>query len=247
MPIYTLSNIPSMRAQRYLGVSQRSLNTTLERLASGKRINNAQDDPAGLLLTTRFNRSITGWSQGAENLRMGLDLLSTADSFTTIILEDLNRLDELANESLNGLYSDEERALIDKEFQEIIPEIQRLATNTKYLGKTLLTGSLAVSIQSGEGSGNVVTVQIGCLTTGGNGLNVDGLTISTQAQASAVLSVLNATSFNQINSVMAEIGAQASAFTKSVDATDALVENLSSARDRIYLADLAAETTNLTN
>ncbi len=247
MPMYVLSNIQSMRAQRYLGIAQRGLNTTLERLASGKRINRAQDDAAGLLLATRLTRGIQAWNQGAENLRMGLDMLSTADSFSTIILEDLQRLNELANAALNGMLSDDERELLNKEFREIIPEIQRLAVNTKYLGQTLLAGNLTVSIRAGEGVGNVVTVQIGALTYGAGGLQISGISIGTIADASGALSILSGTAFPQITSVMAQIGAQAAAFTKSVDATDALVENLTSARDRILLADLAEETTNLTN
>jgi len=246
MPIFVLTNIPSMRAQRHLGVAQRALNTTLERLASGKRINRAEDDPAGLLVSNRLTRSIQSWQAGSDNLSMGLDLLHTADSYTTIILEDLERLNELANSAYNGLLSDTERALLNKEFTQIIPEIQRLAANTKFLGQTLLAGNLQVSVQAGEGTGNVVTVQIGTLTTGGTGLNISALTVSTQAQASTSLGALS-DAFTQMTSVIAQIGAQAAAFTKSVDATDALVENLTAAQSRIMNADLAEETTNLTN
>ncbi|MCM8827071.1 MAG: hypothetical protein NC904_06100 [Candidatus Omnitrophica bacterium] len=256
MPIYTLTNIPSMRAQRYLGIAQRVLNITLERLSSGKRINRAQDDAAGLLLVTRFTKSIQAWETGGNNLRMGLDLLSTADSFTSIILEDLHRLNELANQANNGLLSDDERELLNMEFREIVPEIQRLALNTRFLGKTLLTGSLAVNVQAGEGASNVVSVVIrwmsggagsGGLTIGGNGLNISALSIGTASEALSTLQSLSLYAFPRITNFMANIGAQAAAFTKSVDATDALVENLISSRGRIENADLAKETTNLTN
>ncbi|MBD3246397.1 MAG: hypothetical protein GF333_05235 [Candidatus Omnitrophica bacterium] len=247
MPIYVASNIPSERAQRYLGIAQRSLNTTLERLASGKRINSAQDDPAGLLMSNRLTRAVQAWDQGASNMRMGLDLLQTADSFMTIIEEDLLRMDELARESMNGLLTDDERNLLNKEFTEIIPEITRLTENTKYLGQTLFTG-LSVSLVAGEGAGNVVTVMINGMTTGAaGGLSITSLTIGTFSQASVAVGVLSAQAFPLLTSVIAQIGAQANAFTKSVDATDALVENLTAGRDRILLADLAQETTNLTN
>lgn len=246
MPLYILSNIQSMRAQRHLGIQQRGLNTTLERLASGKRINNAKDDPAGLLLSTRFGKSVTAWKSGSNSLRLGLDLISTADSYLTILVEDLERLYQLGSDAMNGLLSNNERALLNEEFTRIIPEMQRLAQNTKFLDQTLLAGGMTVSIRAGEGAGNNVTIQIGTLTTGNNGLNISSQTIGTQAAASAALSALSA-AFSTINQVIAEIGAQGNAFTKSVDAQDALVENLTAAKGRILNADLAQETTNLTN
>jgi flagellin len=256
MPIYVLSNIPSIRAQRNLGITQRALNTTLERLATGKRINRASDDPAGLLLSSKETKSIVAWNQGAENMRLGLDMLNTADSFTTIILEDLQRLNELANAAKNGLISDEERALLDLEFQQIIPEIDRLGENTQFLGRTLLGGGVSVEVQAGEGINNVITVRLkwisagasGGLTSGAaGGLAIDTLSIDTLANASNALTTLSRLSFPRIHDFMSRVGAQSAAFIKSVDATDALVENLTAARDRILLADLAEETTNLTN
>lgn len=159
MPIFIQSNIPSIRAQRNLGVAQRALNATLERLATGKRINRASDDPAGLLLSSRLTTSIQAWSTGADNLRLGLDLLNTADSFMTIVNDNLLRLNELANQAMNGLLSDDERSLLDQEFKEIIPEIQRLTQNTTFLGQTLFVG-LSVSVVAGDGVSNVVTVMI---------------------------------------------------------------------------------------
>ncbi len=247
MPIYTLTNIPSMRAQRYLGVAQRSLDTALERLSSGKRINNAGDDPAGLLLSTRFGRSVTAWDTGANNLRMGLDMLKTADSFSTIVKEDLQRMYELASQAKNGLLSDSERELLDKEFKEIIDEVERLTEQTKYLGRGLLNGSTNISIQAGEGTSNVVTVAISTITTGNNGLAISNLGISTFGRACTAVSALSTISFERLANVVAEIGAKVNAFGKSIDATDALVENLTSAQSRIENADLAEETTNLTN
>lgn len=246
MPMYVLNNIPSMRAQRHLGVQQRGLNTTLERLASGKRINNAKDDPAGLLLSTRLGKSVTAWNSGTNSLEMGLDLLSTADSYLTILVEDLSRLYQLASDAMNGLLSDGERALLDEEFQEIIPEMDRLAVNTKFLDQTLLAGSLVATIRVGEGTGNNVNITIGTLTIGANGLNIDTLSITSLQAASAALQALS-NAFSSINQVIAEIGAMGNAFTKSVDAQKALVENLSAAQGRIMNADLAEETTNLTN
>lgn len=235
-----------MSAQRNLGIQQRSLNTTLERLASGKRINSAKDDPAGLLLATRFGKSVTAWQSGTNSLNLGLDLISTADSYLTVMVEDMERLYQLASDAMNGLLSNDERALLNEEFTRIIPEMQRLALNTKFLDQTLLAGGMTVSIRAGEGAGNNVTIQIGTLTTGNNGLDISALTIGTQAAASAALSGLSM-GFSTLNQVIAEIGAQGNAFTKSADAQGALVENLMAAKSRILNADLAAETTNLTN
>ncbi|MBN2483047.1 MAG: hypothetical protein JXD21_02435 [Candidatus Omnitrophica bacterium] len=246
MPLYILSNIPSMRAQRHLGVQQRGLNTTLERLASGKRINTAKDDPAGLLLSTRLGKSVTAWTSGSNSLNMGLDLIATADSFLTILVEDLERLYQLASDAMNGLLSNGERSLLNEEYSRILPEMQRLALNTKFLDQTLLAGGMTVSIRVGEGAGNNVTIMIGALTYGGGALAISNTSITSQGAASAALQALS-NAFSSIGQVIAEIGAQGNAFTKSVDAQNALVENLSAAKGRIMNADLAVETTNLTN
>jgi flagellin len=246
MPLYVLTNIPSMRAQRHLGVSQRGLNTTLERLASGKRINSAKDDPAGLLLSTRLGKSVTAWQSGSNSLNMGLDLIATADSFLTILVDDLERLYQLASDAMNGLLSNGERSLLNEEYSRILPEMQRLALNTKFLDQTLLAGGMTVSIRVGEGTGNNVTIQIGALTYGGGALAISNTSITSQGAASAALQALS-NAFSSIGQIIAEVGAQGNAFTKSVDAQNALVENLTAAKGRILNADLAVETTNLTN
>lgn len=247
MPIYVLSNVPSMKAQRNLGISQRALNQALERLSSGKRINRAADDPSGLLIATRTSLSITAWSSGSANLHMGLDMLSTADSFGTVILEDLQRLYDLANQSNNGLITDAERSLLNQEFRETINEIQRLTINTKFLSQSLLTGDLQnISIKTGEGVSNIVTITISAITTGTTGLAISGISIDEQSLAASALSQI-VSAISHLNSVMGVIGTKASAFTKSIDATDALVENLKSSNARLMNADMAAETTNLTN
>ncbi|MBN2484256.1 MAG: hypothetical protein JXD21_08670 [Candidatus Omnitrophica bacterium] len=246
MPLYIRSNIPSMTAQRQLGIQQRGLNTTLERLASGKRINNAKDDPAGLLLAARLGKSITAWQSGSNSLKLGLDLINTADSYLTIMVEDLERLYQLASDAMNGLLSDSERGLLNEEYSRILPEMQRLALNTKFLDQTLLAGGMTVSIRVGEGTANNVTIQIGALTYGGGGLAISATSITSQGAASSALQALS-NAFSAIGQVIAQVGAQGNAFTKSADAQDALVENLTAAKSRIINADLAQETTNLTN
>jgi flagellin len=251
MPIYVLGNIPSLNAQRNLGVAQRSLNQALERLSSGLRINSAKDDAAGMLIAARTQKSIIAWSVGANNLRLGGDLLATADSFGSIIIEDLQRMYDLTNQSLNGLLSDSERDLLNNEFRDLRNEVQRLAVNTRFLSQSLLTGDVdGLSVRTGEGAGNIVTLSIYGLTTGNaaaaGGISIALNVISSQGGASDAFVALSA-AIERTTSTLGYIGAKSAAFAKSIDATDALVENLTSARNRIVNADVAAETTNLTN
>lgn len=248
MALRILTNIPSLTAQRNLDIAQRALTKALERLSSGIRINRAADDPAGFLVSILMDFQVKGVDVGTNNLLMAVDLLNTADAYVRTISENLTRMEELAFLAHNSLLSDAQRAAYNLEFQERIIEIQRLASNAAYMGKALLTGSLVGSIiQTGPSLVDVVTISIETLTTGACGLNISGLSISTMSSASQVIFTMPTTINTYFGPRIANIAAQASAWLSSSDAQKALLEALKAGKSRIWDADLAAETTNLTN
>lgn len=243
-----LTNTMSLVAQTNLSYTQRALTTALERLSSGSRINHAYDDPAGYLMSIQMQFQITGNDVGTNNLYMAVDALNTADSFLRVMQDDLQRMNELAYLAKNDLLTADQRATYNNEFVELVDEIQRLATNANYNGRVLMSGSLqGVTIQTGASATNVVTMSINTLTIGTSGLNVSNLSISTISGANcAILQLASAIRFN-LGPTVAVIGAQASGWYRSTAAQEAYSTNLKAARSRIYDADIAVETTNLTN
>ncbi len=243
-----LTNTMSLVAQTNLTYTQRALTSALEKLSSGSRINHAYDDPAGYLMALQMQFQITGTDVGTNNLYMAIDALNTADSFLRVVQDDLQRMNELAYLAKNGLMTPDQRNTYNYEFQELISEIQRLTTNANYNGRVLMNGSLAgVTIQTGASAADVVTMSIQTMTAGGSGLALTGLAISTIQRAdSAILQIKSAVRVT-VGPTIAALGAQASGWMRSTAAQESYSTNLKAARSRIYDADIAAETTNLTN
>ncbi len=243
-----LTNTQSLVAQTNLAYSQRALTTALERLSSGAKINHAYDDPAGYLMAIQMHFQITGNDVGTNNLYMAVDALNTADSFLRVMQDDLQRMNELSYLAKNSLLTSDQRGTYNFEFLELVDEVNRLATNANYNGRVLMSGSLnGVTIQTGASATNVVTMSIATLTIGGSGLNISALTISTISAADSAIRSLATAVRTVLGPAIAALGAQASGWYRSTAAQESYSTNLKAARSRIYDADIAVETTNLTN
>lgn len=248
MPLRINLNKDALFAQTNLGIVQQKLTTALEHLSSGLRINHAWEDPAGLLLSTQMQFNIVGVDAGTYNLRMSVDLLNTADSFTRTITENMQRMTDLAYQARNALLTTAQRQSLNFEFRELIDEIGRLTVNATYNGRVLLDGSLAnVTIQVGVSAADTVTLSIPTLTIGANGLGISALTIGSMPAALSAISMLGTAASGVLSPAIAAIGAQAAGWSKSADAMEIYSTNLKAARSRIIDADIAVETTNLTN
>jgi flagellin len=243
-----LTNTMSLVAQTNLTMAQKRMNLALERLSSGARINHADDDPAGYMLSIQMQFQITGTDVGTNNLYMAIDAINTADAFVKVMQEDLQRMNELAYLSKNDLMTVDQRRTYDYEFTELIEEINRLAQNANYNGRVLMTGSLqGVTVQTGASATDVVQLSINTLTVGANGLVISALFISTIVGANAAIIQLNSSVRVVLGPAIAAMGAQASGWKKSASAQEFYSTNLKAARSRVYDADIAVETTNLTN
>lgn len=159
MPQIINSNIASLSAQRNLNSSQTSLNTSLERLSSGLRINSAKDDAAGLAISERMTSQIRGLNQAIRNANDGISLSQTAESALAEVGNNLQRMRELAVQSSNGSNTQEDRDALNAEFTQLQAEIQRVAEQTKFNGTNLLDGSFTgVAFQIGANSGETITI-----------------------------------------------------------------------------------------
>jgi len=159
MPQIINTNIASLNAQRNLNTSQSSLNTSLQRLSSGLRINSAKDDAAGRAIATRFTSQINGLDQASRNANDGISLAQTAEGALGTITDNLQRIRELAVQSRNATNSATDRAALNTEAQQLKAEIDRVASTTSFNGVKLLDGSFTnQAFQVGANVGETITV-----------------------------------------------------------------------------------------
>ncbi len=161
MPLVVNSNISSLNAQRQLLQSGAELDKASERLASGKRINSAADDAAGLAISNRQTSQIRGLDQAIRNANDGVSLIQTAEGALDETTNILQRMRELAIQSANGIYSDTDRATLDAEVQQLKAEIDRIAESTAFNGQNILDGSLGnVALQVGSEANQTIDFSI---------------------------------------------------------------------------------------
>lgn len=245
MPQVINTNIASLNAQRNLNVSQNSLSTALQRLSSGLRINSAKDDAAGLAISERMTSQIRGMNQAARNANDGISLAQTAEGALVEVTNNLQRIRELSVQSANATNSEDDRAALQVEVAQLLEEINRVATTTKFNGINLLDGSFtAQDFQVGADAGEVITVaSIADAQT--STLSIDTIDISEQSGASDAITAID-DALKTINSNRADLGAIQNRFSSVIASLQTSSENLSASRSRIQDADFAAETAALT-
>ena len=153
-----LTNIPSLNAQRNLYNSGQTLATSLQRLSSGLRINSAKDDAAGMAITERFTAQIRGIDQAARNANDGISLAQTGEGALGSASSMLQRIRELAVQSVNATNSASDRAALNNEVAQLAAELDRIAATTSFNGQQLLDGSSSNTYQVGANAGEVITV-----------------------------------------------------------------------------------------
>ncbi len=232
------TNISSLNAQRNLNASQAGLNTSIQRLSSGMRINSAKDDAAGLAIATRMDAQIRGQDVAVRNTNDAISFAQTAEGAVGKVTDALQRMRELAVQAANGSYASGDRANLDAEYQQLASEITRITDNTKFNGNSVF-GS-ATTFQIGAGTSDTIemaAVQSSNITMGGN--------VSDVAGATAALTAIDA-ALDAANTTRANLGAYQNRFESVIANLQVSSENLSSAKSRIMDADYAAETAKLT-
>ena len=241
------TNVSALRAQNNSRVANQMQSQAMERLSSGKRINSAKDDAAGLAVATRMNAASRGFTQAIRNANDGISLAQTADSAAGSISDILIRMRELAMQASNGTLGDDDRELVQKEVDALISQIGDVVEQTTFNGNVLLDGTAATgfNIQTGINDTEVVNITIANLGTAGTALTgVGAIDVGTETGATGALSVLD----DAIDAVAAEranLGAQQNRLTSAVDNLTSRVTNLDEAKSRIEDADFSVESTNL--
>ena len=240
------TNVSALRAQNSSRVANKMQATAMERLSSGKRINSAKDDAAGLAVATRIQAASRGFTQAICNANDGISLAQTADSAAGGISDILVRMRDLAMQASNGTLSDADRTLVQKEVTALVSQIGDIVTQTTFNGNNLLDGTDGpFDIQTGINLNEKVTITIGNLAAGAGGLvGVDTLTVATAGGATAALATLD-TAIDKVAGERANLGAQQNRLEAAVDNLTSRVTNLDESRSRIEDADFSAESTKL--
>ena len=235
------SNTAALRAQNGSRMANQALQTAMERLSTGKRINSAKDDAAGLAISSSMTSQIRGMSQAIRNANDGISLAQTADGALGEVTNMLQRIRELAVQSASGTYSDDDRANLASEVTELGAQIDEIVANTTFNGVAVFgSADVSVAIQTGSGSSDQTTLTVTALdVTGGSQADIT----SDTAAASALDDIDDA--LKAVNTTRASLGAGQSRLESVVNNLSNQVVNLSDARSRIEDADFSAETTNL--
>lgn len=245
------TNIMSLNAQRNLNSSSASMATSIQRLSSGLRINSAKDDAAGLAISQRMTTQISGMTVASRNANDGISLAQTAEGALGSISDNLQRIRDLAVQSANDTNTDEDRAALQKEVDQLTAEISRVVSNTDFNGTKLLNGeraSFSIQVGSNASEDNQITIStvdmsdtVTELTATDGSFDIS----STSGAATAALTSLDAM-LQTVNSARADLGAIQNRFTSVISNLATASENLTDARSRIQDADYAAETAELT-
>ncbi|PFJ25508.1 flagellin [Bacillus thuringiensis] len=238
------TNVVSLNTQNLLRKNSQNLENKMERLSSGKRINSAADDAAGVAISTRMDSKIRGMEVGVRNSNDGISAAQTAESALGSITNILQRMRDLAVQSANGTNNTDDRASLDGEFKQLTKEIDHIATNTTFNGVNLLnvTGGGTLDIQLSDVKGDTMSIKTIDATSATLGLTQD-VTDATKAAASMV-EIDKA--IKDVSTARADYGANLNRLNFNIDNISSAKNNLSAAKSRIEDADMAAEVSEMT-
>jgi flagellin len=219
----------------------------MERLSTGKRINSAGDDAAGLAISARMASQVKGLEQASRNVADGVSMVQTIEGAGKEILNIMTRMKELAVQARSETYSDTDRDALDLEFQELIAEIERIADNTEWNGMALMgADNGTIEVQVGDGATQHMDVVFkDWQTAGGDAYSdISGLDIDVVANAETALGTLD-TAITEAAEELAKYGAYINRLETAQDNLLNVAANTDASRSRIEDADYARETTSL--
>jgi flagellin len=241
------TNIAALRASNANTSASMSLQQSMERLSTGKRINSASDDAAGLAISNSMTSQINGMNQGIRNANDGIAMAQTADGALDEVTNMMQRIRELAVQASSGTYSSSDRTNMQTEVSQLTTQINSILTNTQFNGVNLFDGTAGTSgtvkIQTGAKAADTVSMTFSDQTTT---LDLSAVDVSGTdgTAANAALTTID-TALTAVNTARAGFGASESQLQSAVNNMTSDATNLTDARSRIQDADFSAETTNL--
>jgi len=239
------TNVKSIMAQNALSVNNRSLSKAMEQLSTGKRINGAADDAAGLAIASKMQAQIRGLDQGVRNANDAISMIQTAEGATKEVSNMLQRMRELSVQAANDTYATQDRNAIGTEIDQLKEEIDRVATNSEWNGRKILgadTGTYTYQVGSGSTSTSSVSVTFSAMSSGA--LGVSSLSMISYDGATSAISSVDA-AIQTVDTFRATLGAKINRMESSVDNLANIAMNTAASRSRIEDTDYAAATTEL--
>ena len=251
MSLTVNTNMAALVSQRSLFDANTDLTTSMQRLSTGLRINNAGDDAAGLSLSKKLSTQISAADMAKANTQTGINMIQTAESDLSVIQDNLQRMRDLSVQASNGVYSTTERKMLSSEYNARATEIDRIAQSSSFSDKKLLDGTFtSMSLQ--VGTNNSTSDQISLTTTtfrnfkaGNNGMPALTAAITTLALAQAAITSMDI-AISAISTSRASMGAMINRLQGTITRIDTRKENMTAANSVIQDADIAKESANLT-
>jgi flagellin len=244
-------NMSSLYADRVLNISNDSIMRNMEKLSSGERINRAGDDASGLAVSEKMRSQIRGLNQASKNIQNGVSFIQTTEGYLTETTDILQRIRELAVQSANGIYSDEDRMQIQVEVSQLVAEVDRIASQAQFNGMNMLTGRFAkegesvMQFQIGANVDQNTRVFIGTMTAQSLGLKgIQGgdeqISISSPDQANLALASVDE-ALKNVTKQRADLGAYQNRFEMAAKGVNIAAENTQASESRIRDTDMASE------
>jgi flagellin len=244
-------NVSAMFANRMLGLQGSKVNTNIERLSSGLRINRAADDASGLAVSEKLRGQVRGLNQAERNIQNGVSFIQATEAYLQESQDILHRLRELSVQAANGIYTNEDRMQIQVEVSQLIDEVNRIASHAQFNGMNMLTGRYsrdgdsAMSFQIGANMDQNERVYIGTMTAEALGLqgiqgSAESISISSPEQANLTIGTLDS-ALRVVSQQRADLGAYQNRFEMASNGIATAAENLQAAESRIRDVNMASE------
>ncbi|HET9509781.1 MAG TPA: flagellin [Sphingomonas sp.] len=240
------TNLASLRAATASSKATAALSTSMERLSTGKRINSAKDDAAGLAIASSMTSQIKGMSQSIRNANDGMSMAQTAEGALEEVGNMLQRVRELAVQSASQTYSTADRTNLNSEVSQLKSQISDVLSNTEFNGVKLFNGSAGssgtVAVQVGANANTTVNLDFTAITTstGGN-IDTGAMDVTDSTKANTTITAAN-DALKFVSTKRATLGASQSRLESVVNNLNTNITNLSDARSRIEDTDYSAET-----
>lgn len=246
-------NMSAMYAQRQTSVNQAGLQSNIEKLSSGQRINRAGDDASGLAVSEKMRSQIRGLNQAGQNIQNGVSFIQATEGYLTETTDIIQRLRELSIQSSNGIYSSEDRMQIQVEVSQLVDEVNRIASHAQFNGMNILTGRFAkdsssgpLQLQVGANVDQNEKIFIGTMTANALGLSGAQGTVNSMISLSSVdganMAIASLDSaLKAVSKQRADLGAYQNRFEMAYKGISIASENLQSAESRMRDTDMAQE------
>ncbi|WP_010681191.1 flagellin N-terminal helical domain-containing protein [Acetivibrio cellulolyticus] len=235
------NNMMAYNAHRQLKTNSAAQEKSLEKLSSGYRINRAGDDAAGLSISEKMRGQIRGLQQSSRNAQDGISLIQTAEGALAETHSILQRMRELSVQASNDTNVANDRTAIKTELDDLISEIDRIASKTQFNTQNLLSGGFEnKTIQIGANASEVLTFSIAAMATSALTVSTGAISVGTTADAQASISLINS-AINVVSDQRAKLGAKQNRLEHTINNLDTAAENLQASESRIRDVDMAQE------